>query len=391
LSDDGIARVTPAGGTLQVDLKLMTRVLDGKETIDITNRADLFGDGEDPIYWSEIESRASSFGAESETRKHVSDRLTNGGEWTQLMVDDLGLGDVVVYRLEFIGPPGFGGVQISDEKDMLPAGLEFVGFVDEADVATGENPMAGPVDTAGNLEASFDPAAGPQGTITLSQKPGTQLPSGATADVYFAARIVDDSRVVVNDFGMGHTDIVPGGPSIDIEKWIDEGATPEYDADGVLTNDGYRGDYDAAPGKSLDAHTEYPINFTISNDGPEPLIDIAVSDQLDSGVGVISDLVCTFPDQSTGTEWPGALQPGEQFDCTGTLPELKSGQNHADTASVTAVGEISGQPVDDADEWHAHVRTELETTGGRSMLGLSIIGGLALIGGGFMLMRRRAN
>ena len=45
------------------------------------------------------------------------------------------------------------------------------------------------------------------------------------------------------------------------------------------------------------------IHSTVSNDGPEPLIDIEVGDQLDSGAGAITGLVCTFPDASTGTTW----------------------------------------------------------------------------------------
>ena len=83
-------------------------------------------------------------------------------------------------------------------------------------------------------------------------------------------------------------------PSIDIEKWIDEGVSPEYDATGALLNDGFKGDYDKAPGKQLTADKSETIRFTVSNDGEEPLVDIKVSDELTSGTGKISDLVCTF-------------------------------------------------------------------------------------------------
>src|SRR5690606_29358791 len=68
-------------------------------------------------------------------------------------------------------------------------------------------------------------------------------------------------------------------PSIDIEKWNDEGETPKYDEFGALLNDGYKGDFDEAPGKPLKANADLPINFTISNDGEEDLVNVVVSDE----------------------------------------------------------------------------------------------------------------
>jgi len=374
-----------------VTLTLATRVLDGKETIDLRNRAELYGTGSDPLFWSQFESRGTSFGSESESRKHVFDAALNGGEWTQLLVPDHHADDIYIYRLQFIGHGGFGGVAITPEKDTLPAGLEFAGFLDESDIPAAANPdLTGPFyPSTGNLVATFDGNEGPSGTITLSQMPSTTFTSGATVNVYFAAKITDDSLAVVNSFGPSNTTIVPNGPSIDIEKWIDEGAAPQYDQSGALLNDKFTGDYDAAPGKSLTANTSETIRFTVSNDGPEPLIDVEVGDRLDSGVGAIRDLVCTFPDASTGTTWAGPFAVGAQFECTGTLPALKAGQKHADTAWVTGIGQISGIPVDDDDEWHGRVPTQLETTGGQALTGLAVIAGLGILGGGALLLRRR--
>ncbi len=397
LSAAGEAKVTEPNGTLTVNLTLTTFAFDGKETIDITNRATLFGTGPDPLYESEVQTQGSSFGAESETRKHVFDRVTNGGEWSQVVVAD-GESPIYVYRLQFIGHAGFGGVVIDPEQDVLPAGLEFVGFVDEADRATGAGAIPGPVDTAeGNLVASFDPDAGPQGTIVLAQQPGTTFPDGSTAEVFFAARIVDDRAAIVNDFGNSSTTLLPGGPSIDIEKWTDEGSIsgPGYDEYGELTNDGYVGDFDAAPGKKLTAGTAEAIRFTVSNDGPEALRDIVVSDTLDSGVGEITDLVCTFPDDTTDTEWAGPFEPAAQFECEGTLPALAAGQEHADTATVTGIGVLSGIQVDDADQWHGETDPEadpgdLASTGGQMVAPAVLIGaGLLVVAGALLLLLRR--
>ena len=96
------------------------------------------------------------------------------------------------------------------------------------------------------------------------------------------------------------------------------------------------------------------INFTVSNDGTEGLISVVVSDELIDGKGQIEDLVCTFPDGSTGTEWDGVFEVGTQFDCTGTIPALLAGDTHTDRATVTAIGVHSGTSVDDEDDWSGY-------------------------------------
>lgn len=394
LSAAGQAKVAAPNGTLTANLTLTTRVFDGKETIDITNRAELFGEGPDPLFWSEFESQGTSFGAESETRKHVYDRVTNGGEWAQQLNEDDAEGQVYVYRLQYIAHPGFGGVPITTLHDVLPAGLEFIGFVDEADKDTGANAVPGPVNTdEGNLVASFvpAPAGGANGTVSVSQQPGTTITDGAVANVYFAARLTDDTLAIVNDFGMSSTVIVPREPSVDIEKWTAEGeqSGPQYDETGALTNDGYRGDFDSASGKQLTAGKTQVIRFTVSNDGPEALRDIVVSDKLDSGVGAITGLECVFPDDTTGTEWAGPLEPGERFECSGTLPALKAGDTHADTASVTGIGVISGREVSDSDEWHGTVPVPLAVTGQQVAVGVVALAVLSMLAGGALLALRR--
>lgn len=402
LSPAGATKAAAAGGTLNVSLTLTTRAFDGKETIDIRNSADLYGSGPDPLFESSVESQATSFGAESESRKHVYDRVTNGGEWSQLLApgDAYDASTVYVYRLQFIGHAGFGNVVIIPETDTLPAGLEFLGFVNEADVATGANPSMDPLTgLPGNLQASFDENTGPSGTITLSQMPNTQFTPGATTSVYFAARVTDPSQIVVNSFGNSVTEIVPDRPSIDIEKWTEEGAdAPEYGPNGELLNDKeYAGDFDKAPGKTLTAGKEQKIRFTVSNDGVEPLVNVNVSDELASGKGKIADLVCHFPAIGNlpavdGTFWAGPMAPATQFECEGTLPALQAGDTHGDVATVTAFGQFSGVSVTDGDWWFGHVekKSALEVTGAEGGSIAAMIGGaLVLLGGGALLMLRR--
>lgn len=408
LSASGQSKVAAPGGTLTVNLTLTTRVFDGKETIDITNSADLYDDGTGPLYVSRVQSQGTSFGAESETRKHIFDPAAQdgAGEWTQLLTDDEGKGKVYVYRLQYIAHPGFGGVAITTVNDVLPEGLEFLGFVDETAKATGANPQPGPVNIPeGNLVATFvpAPAGGASGTVQVSQQADTTIPEGSISNVYFAARVTDDEKSIVNDFGISSTTLVPRGPSIDIEKWAEDGENPgpQYDESGALTNDGYDGDFDRAPGKTLTAGKVEKIRFTVSNDGPEALRDVKVSDKLDSGAGRITGLECTFPGSTeenpiTGTEWDGPFEPGARFECEGILPALKAGENHADTATVTGVGVLSGVEVDDADEWHGSVPAVVATlpngmpvTGGQAATGAIALAMLGMAGGGLLLMRRR--
>ena len=89
------------------------------------------------------------------------------------------------------------------------------------------------------------------------------------------------------------------------------------------------------------------------------------------------------------------MEIGTQFPCTGTLPALKPGQTHADTATVTAWGEINRDvQVSDADDWHGHVEKEkksgLSVTGAEGGSIAAMIGGAAvLLAGGALLMLRR--
>src|SRR5699024_1094387 len=66
---------------LVVDLPLTTVEFEGKQTVNIKNHAILYGEDEEPLYWSETTSEASSFGDEAEVRKTIRDSTKQ--EWTQ--------------------------------------------------------------------------------------------------------------------------------------------------------------------------------------------------------------------------------------------------------------------------------------------------------------------
>src|SRR5699024_5652345 len=275
------------------------------------------------------------------------------------------INDTYVYRVEFIPHGQYDGIVIADVTDVLPEAVDFLGFVDEADAATAADPSMEPRELNGNILAVYDEQAG---TVTLTQEEGTVLDAGEPIAAYFAVEITDDSAPIVNSIGNTSTTIVPQDPpSIDVEKWTDEGddAGPAYDQTGALTNDGYPGDFDEGPsedteghpGKALDAGNDQRIEFTISNDGSETLTDIEVTDELTAGENSVQDLVCTFPDETTGTTWAGPFEPATQFECTGTLPGLAAGQTHSDTATVTGVGIDSQTEVTDSDDWHAFTKT----------------------------------
>lgn len=351
-----------AGQLWVVDLVLTTVPFDGKQTFEITNRATLLGEDQDWDYVSDDESEATSFGNEAELRKRIFDSET--GEWVAEIDAVIEDGEFVdnrfVYAIELIPRGNYGSefpVTIFTRDDELPDAVQFLGFVetDGDDVPDLDSVHGGPDDMNGNVVADYA-----DGVVTIRQEDGTNLNPGEGRIVtYFAVEATEADGVIVNTIAGSEATITPvGDPSIDIEKWNDEGAAPQYDDSGALANDGYAGDFDAAPGKALAADTPMPINFTISNDGREDLVDVVVSDRLTAGAGAITDLTCDFSPlggPESGTAWEGPFVIGDQFACTGTLPALTSGDTHSNTAGVTAVGIRTGEEVDDEDEWHGYV------------------------------------
>ncbi|QWF23199.1 carboxypeptidase regulatory-like domain-containing protein [Nocardioides sp. LMS-CY] len=224
LSSTGKAVVDARGAdkAYEVRISLTTTPFVGKETRTITNKATLFGSDGDPLYWSETEAEATSYGDEAEVRKRVFDRSSQ--EWVETLearMDGHGnlVQDTYVYRIEFIPRGSYDNVAIIPVDDVLPNAAEFLGFVTEADAATGANPTGGPVDIGGNLEATHDAASG---TVTIEQKSGTLLDAGAPIAAYVAVRITDASAPVVNRIGSTFAEIVPlKSVSVGDYVWVD--------------------------------------------------------------------------------------------------------------------------------------------------------------------------
>ncbi|WP_152485691.1 SdrD B-like domain-containing protein [Leucobacter chironomi] len=355
---------------LVVDLSLRTRILNGKETLDVKNVATLYGTGDEPAYWSEHNGSASSWGDELEARKRVWDS-TKWNPFLKVAYENGKLSQPrYAYEIELLGHGSYNSANAPTVLDHLPANVDFVGFITSDDPAVWSNPqdsdaVPGPV-TKNGIEASYDDATR---TITIDQKTG-RFPVLGKIPFRFVVEVNDGSQQVVNSLLLQgqstpiSTTTVDGisTPGVDIEKWSDEGpgSGPEYDANGALLNDGIVGDFDdpaAFKGKALAGGQSQQVNFTVSNNGPDRLVDLVVSDVLTAGAGQIQNLVCEFPDGSTGTTWAGPMELATQFDCSGTLPGLKAGQSHRDTATVSARGEVNGATVVDNDVWNAYAKS----------------------------------
>ena len=176
-------------------------------------------------------------------------------------------------------------------------------------------------------------------------------------------------------------------PAIDIEKWSTK--------DGLVD-----GDFDTAPGKSIEAGTATAITMTITNTGNEALTKVKVSDTTLAGPAM-TGLSCDFSSlggPSSGVTWDGPFEIGASFECTGEVPAMDAATTHADEAAVTGVGIASGTSVKDTDQWHAKTPkgaapapfdgpTTLAITGG--VVGSAGLAALALVLLGIVLVRRR--
>ena len=132
-------------------------------------------------------------------------------------------------------------------------------------------------------------------------------------------------------------------PAIDIEK-ID---TAGRDADTVDA----AADLGPSPAST-------GLKLSVRNAGNEPLTVFDVRD-ISTGTGVTADLSCTWPDGTHGSLWSGTLPVGDSVACTADLAGVTDVSVHHDTATVTARGAHSDEPVTDSDDYYATASSAL--------------------------------
>lgn len=193
-----------ATGTLRLTLTLPTHPIDGRQSIDVTNRAQATGNDRIPTYASGASSEVTTFGTELEIRKSASMQSSADGTWLpSLRIDpehlasgDIGEDDnLFFYRIQLI-PRGNFSNRIFDIVDVLPAGVEFRRLATPASFD----------DLGGNLEGNYDEDSN---SLTLGQKPGTEL--SVPVDVIFEVQVVDwqEDLGIANTIGSTSATIVP--------------------------------------------------------------------------------------------------------------------------------------------------------------------------------------
>lgn len=281
-------------------LKLPTKPLEGKQTVQLTNNASLIGSKNGIEYISKTESYASTFGNELEVRKSVWDAAN--AQWTtsvRVPLNDDGslTQDTFTYKVQAMPHGDYANVTIIPITDPLPAGVEFVGF---ADGPTGGTTTATKLLT-GNLQASYDAASR---TVTITNQDGTLLTKQQSIDTYIRVKITSFTP------DTGITNIVSGNPATIVP-------TNDYPLN-VLKKDSTN------PTKAI---TDPNAQFEVTDaDGT-----VVATAQVKAGVLVVSD-------GAGGTKALTVKKPG-----TYTITEKKAPAGYAPTTQVfTAVANTDG-------------------------------------------------
>ncbi len=124
-------------------------------------------------------------------------------------------------------------------------------------------------------------------------------------------------------------------------SWTSSYVGGSAEGDGIVI---YKKDVSGNDANDHDSAVDLPdgsteLVFTIRNIGTNELTGVTVTDQVTEGNATVSDIVCTYPDDSTGPAgrpWAGPFQPGDSFQCTGQLSGVSGFST--DVATVTATG-----------------------------------------------------
>lgn len=220
---DWMSTARPWDRRMQFSLALPLREMQGKQTLQITNRATLSGIDQEETYRSVATAAATSFGSELEIDKSVHDAAL--GTWTKslrvpLADDGSPERSEFVYRVLLLPHRGYADVRILPVTDVLPAGVEFVGFVRPENAAAGtvEPGTSYPI-PAGRLTATWDAASR---SVVIGQDPNTLLPRVSQLEVAFKVRLTDatpevgiTNRITGTSATITPTDSYP----LNVTKW----------------------------------------------------------------------------------------------------------------------------------------------------------------------------
>jgi len=225
-TDPNVAAVTDVQLTrFELQLSLVTKPLPARTTLTLTNAAELRGSSTTTTYTDSASGNASSFGNEAEVRKEVYDPARDS--WTTALraeVDEDGnlVTDEFVYRLTFIQHGAYATVPapIPSVSDVLPDGMEFLGFVD-ADLNL-LSPTGYPVSTlpgggqqyqlpgSANLDAIYSVDGTGRDVVTIQTRSGNRG-AGYETTVSFRVRVTNaqEDVVVLNSIGTVSASIIP--------------------------------------------------------------------------------------------------------------------------------------------------------------------------------------
>lgn len=210
LSAAGKLKAATVYKKLTVKLKLPTKVVAGKQTIEVENTAELQGSTGTTKFWSESTSSLTSFGSEAEVRKTIR----SNGAWksgVRAQTDSEGgliEGDKFVYRIQFIPHGDYKNVTIRPVLDVLPTGVEFLGFLNKADVDAMAPLTSSDTDMGGNVKVTWDANAK---TVKLVSNGQNNLQQGVPIEAFVAVKVVaaEVNVPIVNKIGQSSATITP--------------------------------------------------------------------------------------------------------------------------------------------------------------------------------------
>ncbi|MDN6030198.1 MAG: LPXTG cell wall anchor domain-containing protein, partial [Lactococcus plantarum] len=153
----------------------------------------------------------------------------------------------------------------------------------------------------------------------------------------------------------------PETPSIDVEKSNEKipqaGQGKNSDKDDNLG----KGDADTKATAVKLTDKAQTINFRVTNNGTETLTHIKVTDKTIEGKQDVKDIKWSYQGKALAINKDGEFEldgkllelPVDGYvEASGTLDKLADGEIHADEATVSGKGAISGKDVGDHDKWY---------------------------------------